>query len=89
MNDDVLNQPEFQEWLAERPPAIRAMVMATPPHKLYELDGRRCRIHAYCEDGTLKVHVLQVDQKPGVTLVFEREVFGVDPNELVPAEENP
>lgn len=74
-----LQQPEWDEWLAERPAAIRALANQFPPNKLYRLksSGHRVTIVSYEEhkNGTVgfKVHV-----SPEFNFViFERVVFGI------------
>jgi hypothetical protein len=74
------DQPGWEDWLAARPPAIRAMVDRYPPNRLYRMqDGHRVTIEAYSEGGTVTVHVSGQYN----LVVFERGVFGIDPAELV------
>lgn len=71
---------EWAEWLASRPQKIKQMINSYPPDRLYKMGvtGHRVGIIAYSEDGTVRVWV--GGKYNSVT--FERQVFGVDINDL-------
>jgi hypothetical protein len=76
-----LDEQGWREWLAGRPPAVRALAEKYPPDRLYRMadTGHRVTLLAYAEDGTVRVAVTG-----RFNLVsFERQVFGVDPATLV------
>ena len=70
----------WEEWVESRPPIVQKMARAYPPNRLYRLDptGQRVTILAYGEDGTVRV---SVKGKYNFVL-FNREVFGIDPANL-------
>ncbi len=75
---------EHRKWLAARPPAIRELAERFPPWSLFRLKSTGHRVHviAYGENGTLRVAVTGRFN----ALAFERQVFGVDPNDMEPCE---
>jgi hypothetical protein len=76
-----ITEPElWDEWVASRPPVIQELCRQYPPDRLYRMDGdgHRVTIHGYSEDGTLIVEIRGAYNR----LVFERNVFGVDPLRL-------
>lgn len=95
MNHSEPNDQAFREWVAARPPHIRAGIKALPPWKLYRLSssGHRVTIHSYdeCACGGLEYHddccgglSLTVSVTGRFNLVnFSRNVFGILPRELV------
>lgn len=76
---------EWEQWLAERPNSVKALATKLPPWFLYELTttGQKVQIQAYAEDGTVRVLVLERWNGP---MLFERSVFGIDPETLKPCE---
>lgn len=81
----------WTEWLAERPPAIREVAERFPPWELLRLktSDHRVFIMVYSEDNSGK--------GPPVTLTvavtakynqvsFERQVFGISPEDLEPCD---
>jgi hypothetical protein len=72
---------EWAEWVAECPEVIQEMCRRLPPNRLYRLghDGHWCTVISYCEDGTVSVGV-ELCYNEAVFL--DREVFGIDPEEL-------
>jgi hypothetical protein len=74
---------EYKEWFDARPPAIQELIKRFPPNKLYRLTatGHRVAIIAYSEGETLRVSVLHQFNPEG--LAFEREVFGIKPEDMV------
>jgi len=77
-----LDPEGWEQWLSGRPAMIQDMARKYPPNHVYRMNtGHRCRIVAYDESGTVRVVILQIDN-PHVLLVFERSVFGVDPETM-------
>lgn len=78
-------------WVAERPDSVRALCERLPPNKLYRMKstGNRVTLVSYGEDGTVRVAVTGEYN----AVIFEREVFGVDANDLeecdMPAPDEP
>jgi hypothetical protein len=70
----------FGAWLAERPPCIQALARRLPPDRLYLLksSGHRVTLVAYNENGTVRVSVTGQFN----ALAFDREVFGIPPEDL-------
>jgi hypothetical protein len=69
-----------KRWISERPPQIQEMCAKWPPNLLYRLKntGERVTLCSYAEDGTVTVTITGE-----YNLVdFDKEVFGVDPNQL-------
>lgn len=81
----VAELAEFAEWLAERPPVVQELAARLDPWSLFLLKttGQRVTIVAYGEDGTVRVEV-SACVNPG--LLFERTVFGIDPDDLEPCD---
>jgi hypothetical protein len=74
-----LDEAGWNEWVATRPPIIQEMCRRLPPDRLYRIkDAHRCTIVAYSEDGTVRVNVSGEHN----FLMFDREVFGINPNDL-------
>jgi hypothetical protein len=71
----------WEKWVKKRPPAVRPLAERFNPWTLYRLDGdgHRVTVRGFSEDGTLIVNVLGKFN----ALLFERQVFGVDPDKLV------
>ena len=83
LNDEV----GWQDWLAERPPAIQEAVRRWPPNRLYRMSdtGHRVTIASYCETDE-GIRVL-VDVSGDYNLItFPRQVFGIDPATLTECE---
>lgn len=82
---------EWDAWVAERPECVRVLCKRLPPNKLYRMKstGQRVTIAAYAENGTVRVNITGQYN----ALVFEREVFGIDADDLeecdVPAPDEP
>lgn len=79
----------WKKWVAKRPPVVKALAERFDPWTLYALDGSRVYPVAFNEDGTLTVAVTRHFN----LVVFERQVFGVDPDTLIecdlPGEDEP
>jgi len=76
-----LDQEMWAEWLAGRPAVIRDLATRFPPNLLYRLreTGSRVTLHSYSEDGTMTV---TVGKEFNEFLWFERNVFGIEPEDL-------
>lgn len=73
----------YQEWLGSRPTHVRAVASKFRPWKLYRLGKHRVTVYSFGEkhDGTI---TLTVNVRAEYNLVvFERSVFGVNPDDLV------
>jgi hypothetical protein len=73
-------QEIWAKWLEERPPQIRAMAKKYPPNVLFRMksSGHRVYMVSYEEDGTVTVAVTGKFN----FVVQERNVFGIDPDDL-------
>lgn len=89
------DEAAWQAWLAERPPHVRTVAEKFPPNRLYRLktSGHRVTVYSFSEEAggcvTAKVNVTAE-----YNLVdFERQVFGVNPEDLeecdLPAPDEP
>jgi hypothetical protein len=78
----------YREWCESRPPAVRAVCERFEPWSLYRLKGTgdRCTICSFGEgkDGTVTLTVA-ITGEYNWTL-FDREVFGINPDDLEPCE---
>lgn len=64
----------LEQWLEDKPEAIRAAVKTHPPNKLYSFQGKdRCTIQAYQESGNVTVAITGEFNK----LLFGKMVFDV------------
>ena len=74
----------WKEWVAERPPVVRAVAERFEPWSLYRLKttGQRVTIHSFSEDGTMTVLVTGDFN----LLTFSRSVFGINPDDLEPCD---
>lgn len=75
-----MDQAGWIEWVKSRPPALQEMCKRLPPDRLYRLEdtGQRVTIASYEEGGTVTVIVSGKYN----AVMFERQVFGVDPKTL-------
>lgn len=89
------NEPEpeqeagWKEWVAGRPPNVRAVAERFEPWSLYRMKdtGQRVTISSFGEgkDGKVSLTVdVRAQFNPG--LDFERGVFGIDPDNLEPCD---
>jgi hypothetical protein len=85
----------WEEWLDERPPAVAEVARRLPPWKLYRLKSTDQLVTIYAYDEILEGEKTgQVSLKVDVSgrfnfLVFERRVFGIDPDDLEEADAPP
>lgn len=72
---------QWDAWVASRPPKIQEMCSLWPPDRLYLMKhtGQRCTIAAYAENGTVRVQITGQYNLHD----FDKEVFGVDAQNLV------
>jgi hypothetical protein len=77
---NVVNQKGWEEWVSGRPPVVQDLCRKLPPDLLYRMKstGHRVTVYSYGEDGT--VTVLVTGDYNLVT--FDREVFGIKPEDL-------
>lgn len=75
-----LDEKGWAEWVASRPPVVQELCKRLPPDRLYLLksSGHRVTLISYNEDGTVKVAVTGQFN----ALTFERQVFGIKPEDL-------
>ena len=78
---DGFKQAEFDAWVATRPPMIQRMCKRLPPDRLYLLksSGHRVTLHSYSENGTVTVDITGRYN----LISFDRQVFGISPDDLV------
>jgi hypothetical protein len=78
----------WREWVASRPPNVRAVAERFDPWSLYRLkpDGHRVTLYSLGEheDGSVTVTVDVLGQFNLVP--FERRVFGIPPGDLEPCD---
>lgn len=74
----------WAEWVESRPESVKAVAKRFDPWSLYLLKttGQRVTILAIAEDGTVRVNVSGNYN----FLIFERQVFGINPDDLEPCE---
>ncbi len=81
---DEAQQAEWKSWVDSRPEAIRSLCERFPPWELFRLrdTGHRVYAAAFHDNGTLTVAVT----KEFNALAFERQVFGIAPEDLEPCD---
>ena len=87
-------EKSYADWVAERPPVVRAVAERFKPWELYRLKttGQRVTLVSYFENGTVRVNVPALYNANRIDLHFingqtvDFGVFGVDPNNLEPCE---
>lgn len=81
---------DYQTWVAERPDGIRQIAERFFPWKLYRDKGHhRVLVIGFAEDPSVPGGVsvkMSVLAQFNEVLTFERNVFGVDPDDLVECE---
>lgn len=86
-----MNQEAWDEWVSSRPKSVQKLCRRLPGDRLYQMKstGHRVTIYSYAEDGTVTVDVTGKYN----ALTFERQVFGVKPEDLeeceLPAADEP
>lgn len=78
------DEVEWQKWLKKRPPHVRAIAEKYPPNRLYRLKTTGHRVTVYSlREGKGGAVTMTVNITAEYNLVdFERQVFGIDPNDL-------
>ncbi len=75
----------WREWVAERPPEVRAVAEQFDPWTLYWMPSSRHRVTLRSfdetEDGRVTLRVVVSGRFNAV--IFDREVFGIEPDGLV------
>ena len=72
----------WEEWLSTRPESIQALGARLQPWKRYTLHDNICRLVSLSEDGTVTVRISHEDNRDNPIFLFERDVFGVSPDDL-------
>lgn len=77
---EIADQSAWDAWVASRPPVVQELCALLPPDRLYLLksSGHRVTIASYAENRTVTVDVTGAFN----ALTFERQVFGVKPEDL-------
>lgn len=75
---------EWNAWVASRPASVRKIAERFEPWCLYRMitTGDRCTLVSISEDETVTVAITGEYN----TVMFDRDVFGVSPDDLVPCE---
>jgi len=73
---------EWNAWIAERPECVRRIAERFEPWVLYRLTttGQRCSVLAFAENGTVRIQA----EHPALGEISAVEVFGIEPETLVP-----
>ena len=72
----------WEQWLSTRPESIQTLGAYLQPWKRYKLHNSTCRLVSFNEDGTVTVRISREDNRDNAIFMFEREVFGVPPDDL-------
>lgn len=79
-----INMEEYEKWLAILPINEREVISKYPPWKLYRLKSTDQRVIIISvgttDEGEVKFRVSITGQYN--TILFDREVFGIDPKDL-------
>ena len=77
-------QKGWAKWVKERPPEVRKIAERFDPWSLYLLKttGQRVTLASISENDTVTVNVLAEFN----LVMHERQVFGINPNDLVPCD---
>lgn len=81
----VKNEKAWKKWVADRPESIRSVCARFDPWTLYRLKttGQRVYILAFSEPGADGKVTCRVGVSAEFNLLsFERDVFGIDPDDL-------
>lgn len=79
----LAQERKWRTWVAARPEAVRKIAERFEPWSLYRMkDGSRVTIVSFAEDGTVTVSL----RGKYNAILFERSVFGVNPDELIPCD---
>ena len=74
----------WKDWVATRPPVVRAIAERIDPWTLYRMrkTGKRVTLRSISENGTVSVNVTG----QFYAVMFGRSVFGVNPDDLEPCD---
>lgn len=81
----AMNEREWKKWVAERPESIRKVCERFDPWTLYRLKptGQRVYILSFSEPGADGKVLCRIGVSAEFNLLtFERDVFGIDPDDL-------
>ena len=75
---------EWDKWVESRPKVVRDVARRFKPWELYRMkpSGKRVTLCSFAEDGTVTVCI----NSEFNLIVFERQVFGVNPDDLEPCD---
>ena len=75
-------------WVAERPDNVRAIAERFEPWSLYRMKstGQRCTVYSFGEQEDGKVTLTVNVTGDFNVVIFDRQVFGIDPEDLEPCE---
>ena len=81
MKFDTMKEQKFDKWVATLPQICQDVAKRIRPDTLYRLGetGQRVYPLSYAEDGTITV---AVDSRFNFITSFERQVFGINPDDL-------
>lgn len=77
---------EYRAWLETRPENVRAVAARFRPWRVHKCLERRCFIVSFDEELSGRVSLtVEITQElnPGMLLFCDRQVFGVDPADVV------
>lgn len=86
---DEERQRAWQEWVEERPAAVREVAERFPPFQPYRLreTGQIVRVVSFDEEesGAVSLTVsISPEDNPSRAMLFARAVFGIKPESLEP-----
>ncbi len=75
-----LDKKAWNRWVKSRPVVVREICRRLPPDRLYRMKstGQRVTLYSYSEEGSVTVNITGEYN----AIVFDRQVFGIDPNDL-------
>jgi|CXWL01.1.fsa_nt_gi hypothetical protein len=78
---------DWRQWVESRPPVVRKIAEKLDPWTLFRVKSTNQNVILYSisEDGTVTVNVTGEYN----LVMFEQQVFGIDPNDLAPATKLP
>lgn len=74
----------WAKWVASRPEPVRSIAQRFDPWTLYRMKstGQRVTMASIFENGTVSVNITGEHN----LIAFDRNVFGIDPNDLTPCD---
>ena len=76
----------WAKWVESRPPNVRAVAERFDPWSLYRMGSNRVTVQSFGEDKDGRVTLTVGVSGDFNAVIFERSVFGVDPESLTPCE---